>query len=416
MRIAVALAAVAVLVPALPARAAADAVRGRLIVGFHPRLSAERRDAVLSRARAHAVRELERIDAVVVAPRDKSRPLRDLAAALRRADGVRYAERDFYLRATKDPDDPLWASQYSLADGGVAAVAAPEAWDSRTSCSKVAVLDTGIQVGHPDLKSNVWINDKEIKNNNKDDDHNKYVDDYQGFNVVAGKGSGIDDDGHGTHVGGIIAGRGNNDSGIAGLCWSANLVPVKFLDSRGRGSTSDAIAGIDYALHIGVKVINCSFGTSSKSSALADEIEKAQDKGTLLVVAAGNDGDNIDKQPVYPAAYTRSNILTVAATTATGALASFSNFGSDAVDLGAPGDSILSTYPTSTYKKLSGTSMAAPLVAAAAALLRGTDSSLSYKTIRSAIREHVRKTSALQGKTHSGGQLDVAQALAAVTR
>ena len=218
-------------------------------------------------------------------------------------------------------------------------------------------------------------------------------------------------EGHGTHVSGIVAGHGNNAVGISGLCWSAKVMPVKFMDSHGRGSTSNAVTGIDYAVKQGAKVINCSFGSSSKSKSLEDEVSYAKKKGVLLVVAAGNDGDDIDSKPTYPASYTSSNIITVAATTQLNQLASFSNYGKSGVDLGAPGDKIVSTYLGSTYKTLSGTSMAAPLVAATAAMLRSQNGDLTYSELRSAIRNHVIATSPLAGKTVSGGQLDVAAAL-----
>src|SRR3954470_5316292 len=138
------------------------------------------------------------------------------------------------------------------------------------------------------------------------------------MDLVAGKGSGIDDEGHGTHVSGIIAAHGNNATGVSGLCWSGSIVPVKFMNSRGKGSSSDAAAGLDYAVKSGAKIVNGSFGSSSKSSALEDAVDYAQSKGVLLVFAAGNDSTDNDSAPAYPAAFTNSNIITVAAVTATG--------------------------------------------------------------------------------------------------
>ena len=143
-------------------------------------------------------------------------------------------------------------------------------------------------------------------------------------------------------------------------------------------------------------------------------MDYAKSKNTLLVVAAGNNSQNIDSKPMYPAAFTEGNVLTVAATTSTGELASFSNFGKKGVDLGAPGLNIFSTYLNSTYKTLSGTSMAAPLVAGAAAMLRAKDSNLSYTDIKNALRNHTSPDAALSGKTVSGGVLDVAAALGSV--
>jgi thermitase len=412
--VALALAALALVVPTAARASEATSVPGHLIVGFRAGVSGQRQSSILAAVRARVEKRLGHIRAAVVAPRDSHTGREALARALRRFHEVSFAEPDFYVKASATPNDPLYPSQYALAPSGTAFVDAPAAWNTRTSCGKIAVLDTGIQVNHPDLAPNIWHNSKEIANNGKDDDHNGYVDDYYGFNVIAGKGSGIDDNGHGTHVAGIIAGRGNNGVGVAGVCWSAQLIPVKFLDSHGRGSTSNAIAGIEYAVKVGAKTVNCSFGSPSKSTALLNEVEYARSKGVLIVAAAGNEGENIDKHPEYPASYGAGNILAVAAIGPSGALASFSDYGSSNVDLAAPGEQILSTYTSSGYKKLSGTSMASPFVAAAAAMLHAKDSSLSYSTIRAVIRGHVRKLASLAGKTVSGGVLDVGAALNAV--
>jgi subtilisin family serine protease len=394
----------------VPAQApAADAVAGRLIVGFRDGTSADRAATLVQAAGGQPTRRLRRINAVVVRPRARG-GTSGLSARLGRLREVRYVEPDFYLRASRVPDDPFYLRQYALQSGGNG-ISAPTAWDGRTSCSEVATLDSGVQTDHPDLKGNIWHNPGEIEGNGKDDDHNGWVDDYYGVNIPNGSGSGSDADGHGTHVAGIIAGHGNNATGVTGACWSSSVMPVRFMDSHGRGSTSDAVTGLDYAIHEGAKVVNCSFGSSSKSSALQDAVDAAESKDVLLVVAAGNDGDSIESKPEYPASYGQGNILTVAATDANGALASFSNFGSKSVDLAAPGDSIYSTYPTSGYKYLSGTSMAAPLVAAAAAMLRKQDPRLSAAQIRSALKTSVDPVAALAGKTVTGGRLNLARAL-----
>ena len=396
------------------ARAGENAVPGQLLVGFESGISPARQKAIVERTGGRVLRRLANIRGHVVRVGRDGLALDALRSRLRDAPGVRYAEPDFYLTKSASPDDPLYASQYALAPAGVGAVGAPVAWESRTSCSKIAVLDTGTQYDHPDLKGNVWHNPDEKKGNGVDDDRNGYVDDYYGVDLVDGRGSGNDDNGHGTHVSGIIGGDGNNATGISGLCWSASIVPVKFMNSRGKGSSSASVEAIDYAVASGAKIINGSFGAPSKSSALEDAVDYAQKKGVLLVFAAGNDGSDNDKSPVYPASFTNSNIITVAAVTSTGALASFSNFGRKGVDLGAPGDTIVSTYFGSRYKSLSGTSMASPIVAATAAMLRKQDSDLTYKAIRSAILSHTRGAAALQGKVAQPGVLDAGAALAAV--
>jgi thermitase len=402
------LAALALAAPA----SAGDAVHGRLIVGFTTATSHAAARTALERAHARVVRELPDIGAFTVRPRgDRSRA--SLGRALRRLKRVRYAEHDVYLRTSATtPDDPLFTRQYGLpSDPGVAATTA---WDHRTKCGRLATLDSGAQLNHPDLKANLWHNPDEIKGNNKDDDHNGYVDDYYGVDIYDGSGGGADADGHGTHVAGIIGARGNNAVGVAGVCWQAQIMPIRFMNANGRGSTTDAVAGIEYAIHEHAKIVNCSFGASSKSSALEDAVKDAKSAGVLLVVAAGNDSESIDKTPEYPAAYTYANILTVAATTASDTLASFSNFGSKSVDLAAPGDSIWSTYLGSGYKQLSGTSMAAPYVSGAAAMLRAKDSDLSYSDVKKALKGSVDKLPALSGKTVTGGRIDLGRALGSI--
>ena len=331
---------------------------------------------------------------------------------------ARYVEPDLLVTASDEPtNDPLIASQYALDQPSGRDVAAPQVWNmGKTSCSKVAVLDSGVDKDHPDLKPNLWKNSGEKSGNGKDDDRNGYVDDYYGVDLVDGKGSGTDDNGHGTHVAGGVAAVGNNGLGVSGVCWKSSVVSVKFLDARGRGGTAGAVEAIDYAVHEGAKIINCSFGSSSKSSALQDAVRYAKDKGALLVVAAGNDGDDLEKKPAYPASYTDGNILTVAATTRTDALAGFSNYGAKSVDVAAPGDAILQTTRGGGYGNKSGTSMAAPIVAGAAALLRQADSKATYSELRTALREHVDKPPALAGKVLYGGRLDVQLALAYLTR
>ena len=151
------------------------------------------------------------------------------------------------MAVAKDPDDPGFVQQYALADGADDDIDAPAAWNDLTGCAKVAVLDTGIQLNHPDLKQNLWKNTKETKNG-RDDDGNGYIDDVYGVDIVTGRGSGDDQNGHGTHVAGIIGARGNNDRGISGLCWKVKIVNVRILDAEGRGYVAQQVAGIEYAL------------------------------------------------------------------------------------------------------------------------------------------------------------------------
>jgi subtilisin family serine protease len=406
----------AILLVVAPAEAAAPAASGRLLVGFKKGVSTDRQQRLLAALDGRISQRFKSIRGgrLVVARPRSGRATDRLRKLLARRDEVAYAEPDYFQFASTTPDDPFYSLQYALVDSpDDHDIDAPTAWSTRSGCAKVAILDTGIDTDHPDLKSNVYKS-KDKPNNGKDDDKNGYVDDTYGYNTIKGKGSGEDDNGHGTHVSGIVGGRGNNDVGVSGTCWSTKLLAVKFMNSRGKGSTSDAIAGIDYAVKQGFKIINCSFGSSSKSSSLHDAVDYAQDHKALLVVAAGNDGDNIDKHPLYPASYSDSNILAVAASTSDDTLADFSNFGSEAVDVAAPGESIYSTYMGGGYRILSGTSMAAPYAAGVAALLRKQEPDATYGNLRYAIRQKVDKPPALNGKVAYDGRLNAEKALAAI--
>lgn len=418
-RFALSLLALVLILTVTPASATAGpAVSGQLLVGFKQGASKDRQQEILAALKGRLAKRFAGIKGgrlTLVKPRSGI-ALSLLRKRLADHPDVAYAEPDYYqfTHATKAPNDPLYPLQWPVADSPDGHdIDAPTAWAQRTSCAKVAIVDTGIDTDHPDLVANLYKS-KDKPNNNKDDDKNGYVDDTYGYNAIKGKGSGEDNDGHGTHVAGIVAGRANDGIGVSGICWSAKLMPVKFMNAQGKGSTSNAIAAIQYAVKQGFKIVNCSFGSSSKSSALKDVVDYAQDHKVLLVVAAGNNSQNIDKHPEYPAAYTDSNILAVAATTDEDKLASFSNWGSTGVDLAAPGDSVLSTYLGGGYKVLSGTSMATPYVAGVAALLRKQVPDATYGNIRYAIRHKVDKPSALKGKVAYDGRLNAWKALKAL--
>ena len=308
------------------------------------------------------------------------------------------------------PNDPRFGEQwFHTATTGLKS---PDAWGARTSCGTVAILDTGADLDHPDLVENLWQNPREIPDNGKDDDKNGYVDDVNGVDIRNG-GAPVDTNGHGTHVAGLVGARGNNALGLTGVCWSAKLMVVKFMSVFGRGKPDDAANGIRYAVREGARIVNASFGTSSQNEKLNDAIAYAKSKGALVVVAAGNDGKNIDTTPSYPASSSSANILAVAATTSKGGLASFSNYGKTAVDVAAPGDDILSTYLFNGYQTLDGTSMASPIVAGVAAMIRQQNPKLSYKSIKDVVRKDADKPSSLSGKVVYGGRANLQRALAA---
>lgn len=310
------------------------------------------------------------------------------------------------------PNDPLYPQQWFYAEPNGADIEGPQAWATRTNCGTVAIVDTGADLNHPDLQTNLWQNPGEIPANGIDDDKNGYVDDVNGVDIRNG-GAPVDTNGHGTHVAGLVGAQGNNGVGVTGVCWKAKIMVVKFMSVFGRGKPADAANGIRYAVKEGARIINCSFGTSSQNEQLHDAIQYARSKGALVVVAAGNDGKNIDTTPSYPASWTDANILVVAATKASGGLASFSNYGKTAVDVAAPGDDILLTYIGNGYQKLDGTSMASPIVAGIAAMVRQQNSKLSYKSIKDIVRKDADKPSSLSGKTVYGGRANLRRALSA---
>ena len=422
-----ALAACAMLISASAAqpetRQSGQADRARIVVGFKPGVPRAERDGVLARDGALLRRALGALRAagatVPAADRDR------ILARLRAEPSVAYAEVDRPVglirprvgarlplaRAARTPNDEGFGFQYSLRDGNDHDIDATQAWERRTKCAKVALLDTGIDNDHKDLKANLWRNDGEVPGNGRDDDGNGYVDDDRGVDLVDGRGSGIDRHGHGTHTAGIIGAIGNNKRGVSGLCWKSPIISVRFMDSDGRGFSSGSAEGIIYAVDNGAHVINASYGTSERSEVERDAIAYAAAHDTLIVAAAGNDHENVDKHPHYPAAYPDANVISVAASDEHDKLASFSNWGKKSVDLAAPGDAIASTAQNSDYDYMSGTSQAAPLVSAAAAMLRKQGDGLPVATIRKLLLKKADDKKAFKGKVASGGRLNVRRAL-----
>lgn len=244
------------------------------------------------------------------------------------------------------------------------------AWEKQ-SCLKevvVGIIDTGVQADHPDLVQNMWVNEYEVPNNGIDDDRNGYIDDINGYDFYLKKPQVTDGHGHGTHCAGII-GAVPRVTGIQGVCKDVSIAGLRFMDGQGSGATSDAIEAINYALEMDFHITNNSWGGPDVSAGLLQSIKRAADIDQLFVAAAGNSGNDADMLPEYPAAYKVKNIISVAATDEADRLANFSNYGRTAVDIAAPGVFILSTFPPSTVKSLSGTSMATPVVSGIAAML-----------------------------------------------
>jgi len=324
-------------------------------------------------------------------------------------------EPNWAYRATLTPNDPDYSQQYASSF-----LSLPAAWDKTTGNSDLVavVIDTGIQLNHPDLSANIWSNPGEIAGNGIDDDANGYIDDVNGINAITGLGDPNDDNGHGTHCAGILGAKGNNSTGIAGVSWNAKIAAAKFLDASGSGYTSDAIESIYYTMALkqagnNVVVTNNSWGGGGYSAALYIAIHQATAAGILFVAAAGNDTLNTDVYPSYPASYNLDGIISVASSNSSGNLSYFSNFGTTSVDIAAPGSLIRSCVPTNSYASYSGTSMAAPQVTGIALLAQSICSgTLTVAQLKAAILNSGVAYSSLNGQIATGA---IANADGAIT-
>jgi subtilisin family serine protease/subtilisin-like proprotein convertase family protein len=338
---------------------------------------------------------------------------------------VKYAEPNYIVRAIGVPDDPdfvsLWGMNNTGQNGGTADadIDAVEAWDITTGDTNVVVgvIDTGVDYNHPDLQGNIWTNPGEIPANGIDDDGNGVIDDVHGFNANANNGDPMDGNGHGTHVSGTIGAKGNNGVGVVGVNWDVSIIGCQFLDASGSGSTAGAISCIDYMTNlkvnhgVDVRATNNSWGGGGFSQALKDSIDSAGDAGILFLAAAGNGASDNDVTPSYPASYDSDVVMAIASTDRNDNMSGFSQWGLTSVDMGAPGSAILSTTPGNTYSTYSGTSMATPHVAGAAALVWSLNPDLTPVEMKELLMVSGDANAALTGKTVSGTRLNVANAL-----
>ena len=327
-----------------------------------------------------------------------------------------YRSPNFYLWGLNNTGQSFTVGSTGYTGTPDADIDAPEAWDLTRGSSSVtvAVIDSGMQLNHPDLASNLWTNPNETPGNGIDDDANGRIDDVNGWDFVNSDNDPTDDDGHGTHVAGTIGAVGNNNSGVTGVAWNVKLMPLKACNAAGSCAISATIAALNYAVAQGVKISNNSYGgISGQSTSERNAITAARDAGHLFVAAAGNDGVNTDvpANAHYPSNYNLDNIISVASTTLNDGLSSFSNYGTTSVDLGAPGSQILSTYPTSSYVWANGTSMASPHVAGVAALVKSRKPDWTYSQVRSRLIDNTRPLASLSGTTVTGGMLNAYSAL-----
>ena len=324
------------------------------------------------------------------------------------------------------PTDPLYGKLWGLKNTGSnepdrnggtsttpgvagADTDAERGWSITTGSKKVtiAVIDTGIDYNHPDLRNQMWTNEKEIANNGIDDDGNGYIDDIHGWNAHGKNGNPMDGNAHGTHCAGTIGAEHNNGIGVAGVMSDVQLVAVKFLSDEGSGSLADAVVAIDYATKLNVDIMSNSWGGGGFSQALEDSIKAAKNKGIVFVAAAGNDSNNNDSRPSYPASYQVENVISVASHTAQDTLSSFSNFGKRSVHVAAPGSNVLSSTPNGEYKVFSGTSMATPHVSGVVGLLLSETGRLPVAEVRNRLMATTVPVATYRKTTQGGGRVSI---------
>ncbi len=278
----------------------------------------------------------------------------------------------------------------------------------------VAVVDTGMDINHPDLKNSLWVNT--VEKNGKpgvDDDHNGFVDDVNGWDFATNTGKIVDEHGHGSHIAGLISANGSGPLSLKGVCPGVKIMPIRYYNKNANGivNLQNSIKSLQYAVKNGAQIINYSGGGAEFSNEEFEAIREAEKKGILVVAAAGNERNNADKKQYYPAAYPLNNIISVAAIQPNGRLISLSNWGVEKVHVAAPGENILSTLPNNSYGSMSGTSQATAYVSGIAALLLSENRSLKVAKIKSLIESSSVKSPFLKNKTRTGGRVSAVAAM-----
>ena len=410
----------------------------QLIIGYEDEGTTTEKVAIRKKSRD----DVEAISSEAISPRDskteviklgKKVSVKEAIKRLRNQPGIKFVEPDYKVYKLATSNDPyfvqggLWGMYGPTTTPsnqfGSNAAAAWAAGKTGSANVAVGVIDEGIQVLNQELAANIWVNPGEIAGNRIDDDGNGYIDDINGWDFANNNASVYDGgnlDQHGTHVAGTIGARANT-SGVVGVNWDVKIISTKFLAATG-GTTSNAIRALDYITDLkrrgiaNIVATNNSWGGGGFSQALLDAINRGGDQNILFIAAAGNAGTNNNTTVNYPSNYVCNNagtrswdcVIAVAAINSTGAKSSFSNYGSTTVDIGAPGEAILSTIPIAPgYASWSGTSMATPHVTGAAALCESINPSLSSSQIRDAILNTRAITTSLTGLTSTGGRLDI---------
>ncbi len=372
----------------------------------------------------------------------KTKNVEALKEELDKSPKVIYTEFDFYSHSNQLPklkllpkkklflefnlnaifNDPYLSRQYTLFGARKNGMSVLEAFEQSISHSKtqiiVAVVDTGVDYKHRDLP--IWTNENEIPGNGIDDDQNGYIDDIHGINTLVRDSDGNatmnmqDAHGHGTHVSGSIGAIQNNNIGIAGVATNVKIMGIRTVPNSSDELDVDVIEAFIYAAQNGARIINCSFGKSHNEGGLAVSEAMSyigKEFGVLIVAAAGNSSQNIDQRKTYPASFTNENLLVVASSTSSGALSYFSNYGIVSVDVVAPGSGIYSLAPKNRYASMSGTSMASPNTAGAAAEVLSQFPELTPVQLKNVLMRSVTKKRLFSNRVGSGGRVNLLEAL-----
>lgn len=419
------LAAVAIFISATAFASEPEAVPGEYVVKLKNQYSISNvSKTTLSSKLGAFVKSVLPEQNVVVIQRPVFEIQKNVIKSLAKNPLVDIVEPNFIYRALRTPNDPLYAKLWGMNNVGQADpsnqvgiagvdIGAEKAWDIETGNKDliVAVIDTGIDYNHPDLKDNMWTNEAELNGKaGVDDDSNGFVDDVYGYNFSENKGDSRDDQGHGSHCAGTIGAKGDDGKGIVGVAWNVKLMSVKFLSSSGSGTLENALKAIDYATKMGAKIMSNSWGGGGFSQTLKEAIERSNAAGALFVAAAGNNGTNNDQSPVYPGSYQVPNVLSVAAIDNKGQMAGFSCYGRNAVHVGAPGVNVYSSTG-GAYDSFSGTSMATPHVSGIAALVLSHEPNLTNVQLKDRIIATAKPMQSLRGKVKSGGMANAYTAL-----
>jgi subtilisin family serine protease len=422
-----------------------------LLVKFNDKTTETRRRDVRSRFHGHLNRRM-RVTGIEHWSLPPGSDLNTVISQLEASGVVKYAEPNYRLQRRLRPNDSDFGLQWAMESTGgqsaptfdldgqfttVGSVVGADmnmldAWELTTGSRNVviAIHDDGIDLDHPDLAANLWVNPDEIANNGIDDDQNGYIDDINGWDVINNDNIPDGDktaDGHGTIVAGAAGGVGNNGTGTSGAAWNVSLMAV-----RAGTDTAQAVAGIEYAIAAKADILNASWGGPEKSSALGDAIDAMEKAGMLLVVASGNNVQDNDLILDYPSSYPNGNIIVVTASTAEGKSAEWSHWGQTQVDIAAPGEGVYLPLDPATaadygitlngssssngdlYGYIDGTSFSAPYTAGVAALIKSYRPNADYKELKARLMAGVVSVGDTWNRlTATNGRIDAHAALTA---